>query len=89
MESSAREKKRCLLTNQDIHALPEDTKMYQSVGKMFLSMSRKETTLYLNGKTNNMDEECSVLESRKVYLQRQKVSLSENINELFAQCGVK
>ncbi|EGZ19854.1 hypothetical protein PHYSODRAFT_328029 [Phytophthora sojae] len=82
----ARQKKRLALVEREVADLPEGTKTYRSIGKMFLQTTSDENTASMKGEDKRVDEQVSSLEARKNYLNRQKQSVQDNITELLAQC---
>ncbi|RLN62814.1 hypothetical protein BBP00_00004513 [Phytophthora kernoviae] len=82
----ARQKKRLALVEREVADLPEGTTTYRSIGKMFLQTDREENAASMEKEGKGVDEQVSSLEARKNYLNRQKLSLEENITELLAQC---
>ncbi|KAG6620853.1 Heat shock protein sti1 [Phytophthora cinnamomi] len=82
----ARQKKRLALVDREVADLPEGTKTFRSIGKMFLQTSSDENAASMKGEEKRVDEHVSSLEARKNYLNRQKQSVQDNITELLAQC---
>ncbi|KAL0118666.1 hypothetical protein PUN28_009380 [Cardiocondyla obscurior] len=70
---------RAELTTKEISSLPEDTRMYESVGRMFLLDSMNNIKNNLESKVKTSDEKIKTLENNKTYLQR---SLKESENEI-------
>lgn len=89
IQALQRDRKRSELTNKDVGEMPEDTVMYQSVGKMFIQNTKEVMCSKLEQDVASMDTKVAALESRKVYLERQKDSLEANITELLSQCMTK
>ncbi|RLN98401.1 hypothetical protein BBJ28_00013022 [Nothophytophthora sp. Chile5] len=83
----ARQKKRLALVEKEVAELPEGTNTYRSIGKMFLQTSTEENAATMKSDQKKTDEQVASLEARKNYLNRQKLSLEENITELLAQCS--
>ncbi|KAF1773694.1 Tetratricopeptide repeat [Phytophthora cactorum] len=81
-----RQKKRLALVEREVADLPEGTKTYRSIGKMFLQTDREENAAAIQSDEKHVDEQVSSLEARKNYLNRQKQSVQDNITELLAQC---
>ncbi|ETL45644.1 hypothetical protein F441_04433 [Phytophthora nicotianae CJ01A1] len=82
----SRQKKRLALVEREVADLPEGTKTYRSIGKMFLQTDSEENAATLKNDEKHVDEQVSSLEARKNYLNRQKQSVQDNITELLAQC---
>merc|ERR1712018_385019 len=66
------------LTDTEITQLPKDTKVYESVGRMFL-LSDIGT---VKSGLNNKSEKIHVLNSNKEYLERQIKEQENNLREL-------
>merc|ERR1711971_1492858 len=58
------------LTGAEIKSLPEETRLYESVGRMFMLSSRSEITGALDTKQENCKEKIKNLEANKTYLDR-------------------
>jgi chaperonin cofactor prefoldin len=56
LQHGEREKKRLVLTQKDLHELPEETALYQSVGKMFLHRTRTENDRYMEKQLAEIDQ---------------------------------
>ncbi|GMF60644.1 unnamed protein product [Phytophthora fragariaefolia] len=82
----ARQKKRLALVDREVADLPEGTKTYRSIGKMFLQTTSDENAASMKEEEKRVDDQVSSLEARKNYLLRQKQSAQDNITELLAQC---
>lgn len=82
----ARQKKRLALVEREVADLPQGTRTFRSIGKMFLQTDADENASSMKNEDKKVDEQVSSLEARKNYLNRQKTSLEENITELLAQC---
>ncbi|DAZ92711.1 TPA: hypothetical protein N0F65_012836, partial [Lagenidium giganteum] len=87
LSAYTRQKKRLGLVAKEISDLPEGTKTYQSIGKMFLQTTATENSTNLKSEETKIDDQIASLEARKNYLTRQKSSLEDNITELLAQCS--
>uniref|UniRef100_A0AAV1UBZ7 Uncharacterized protein n=1 Tax=Peronospora matthiolae TaxID=2874970 RepID=A0AAV1UBZ7_9STRA len=81
-----RQKKRLALVEQEVADLPEGTRTYRSIGKMFLQTDRDESTASIKDEEKQVDGQVSSLEARKHYLNRQKQLVQDNMTELLAQC---
>merc|ERR1711983_45922 len=58
------------LTDTEIAQLPKDTKVYESVGRMFLMSDIDNVRSGLNKKTESLKEKIHVLNTNKEYLDR-------------------
>lgn len=83
----SRQKKRLALVEREVAELPEKTKTYRSIGKMFLQTDTYENIATIKREDKHVDEQVSSLEARKNYLNRQKQSVQNNVTELLAQCS--
>ncbi|KAE8894342.1 hypothetical protein PF005_g6321 [Phytophthora fragariae] len=82
----ARQQKRLALVEREVADLPEGTKTFRSIGKMFLQTTSDENAASMQDDEKHVNEQVSSLEARKNYLNRQKQSVQDNITELLAQC---
>lgn len=74
-----RTKQRAELTTKEISCFPEDTRIYESVGRMFLLDDVNNIKSNLDNRMKTSDEKIKTLENNKIYLQR---SLKESENEI-------
>ncbi|OWZ01438.1 hypothetical protein PHMEG_00027171 [Phytophthora megakarya] len=81
-----RQKKRLALVEREVADLPEGTRTFRSIGKMFLQTDREDNAASMKQEEKNVDDQVASLEARKNYLNRQKQSVQDNITELLAQC---
>jgi len=79
IEKLRRTKQRAELTTKEIASLPEDTRMYESVGRMFLLDNMNNIKDGLEGRIKLSDDKIRLLENNKAYLQG---SLKESENEI-------
>merc|ERR1712025_310094 len=70
------------LTDTEIAQLPKDTKVYESVGRMFLLSDIANVRSGLDKKTEGLKEKIHVLNSNKEYLDRQVKEQENNLREL-------
>merc|ERR1711971_183855 len=73
------------LTGAEIKSLPEETRLYESVGRMFMLSSRSEITGALDTKQENCKEKIENLEANKTYLDRSLKDSENSLRELVAQ----
>ena len=73
------------LTGAEIKSLPEETRLYESVGRMFMLSSRSEITGALDTKQENCKEKIKNLEANKTYLDRSLKDSENSLRELVAQ----
>ncbi|KAL8577918.1 hypothetical protein ACOMHN_011914 [Nucella lapillus] len=67
------------LVDKEISALPEDTPVYQGIGRMFLLMTVPTIRENLTKKQKTADEKIKTIEVNKEYLER---SIKESENSL-------
>ena len=73
------------LTSTELKSLPENTRLYESVGRMFILSSRPEVTNTLEKKKENSNEKIKNLEANKTYLDRSVKDSENSLRELVAQ----
>merc|ERR1739844_134969 len=73
------------LTGAELKSLPEETRLYESVGRMFMLSSRAEITDALDKKQENCKEKIKNLEANKTYLERSMKDSENSLRELVAQ----
>ncbi|XP_037520879.1 prefoldin subunit 1 [Rhipicephalus sanguineus] len=72
-------------TGEVISEAPPDTKMYQSVGRMFLGSDFAEVMKTLDDKINTCNEKIKSLESNKAYLEKSLKESENNLREMIVQ----
>ncbi|XP_011171980.1 prefoldin subunit 1 [Solenopsis invicta] len=80
-----RTKQRAELTVKEISILPNDTRMYESVGRMFLLDKMGNIQDNLENKIKTSDEKIKTLENNKAYLQRNLKESENEIREMIQQ----
>merc|ERR1711990_457307 len=70
------------LTGAEIKSLPEETRLYESVGRMFMLSSRSEITGALDTKQESCKEKIKNLEANKTYLDRSLKDSENSLREL-------
>lgn len=73
------------LTEAEIKALPQETRVYESVGRMFLLSSRPEVGTRLGEKQVTCRERIKNLEANKSYLERSLKDSENSLRELIQQ----
>ena len=73
------------LTSGELRSLPENTRLYESVGRMFILSSRSEVTNTLEKKKESNTEKIKNLEANKTYLDRSVKDSENSLRELVAQ----
>ncbi|XP_056141282.1 prefoldin subunit 1 isoform X2 [Lampris incognitus] len=81
IEQLSRLKKLANLTHVEITALPNNTRMYEGVGRMFILQSKEEINNQLTEKQKTADENIKELE-KKTYLERSVKEAEDNIREM-------
>lgn len=80
-----RTKQRAELTTKEITSIPEDTRVYESVGRMFLLDSMNNIKNSLVNRMKTSDEKIKTLENNKTYLQRSLKESEDEIREMIQQ----
>lgn len=70
------------LTHAEITTLPDNTRLYEGVGRMFILQSREDITNQLTDKQRTANEKIKELEQKKVYLERSVKEAEDNIREM-------
>merc|ERR1711997_528685 len=73
------------LTGAELKNLPEETRLYESVGRMFLLSSKSEITQMLDKKQDAAKEKIKNLDANKTYLERNLKDRENSLRELVAQ----
>lgn len=73
------------LTGSELKALPEETRLYESVGRMFMLGTRSDIESMLEKKQDNAKDKIKNLESNKTYLERSLKDSENSLRELVAQ----
>lgn len=73
------------LTNTEISSMPEDTRMYLGIGRMFLLTEKNEIKDGLTKKVKTSEDKIKNLENNKVYLERSLKESENNIREMVLQ----
>ncbi|GFG37615.1 hypothetical protein Cfor_12694 [Coptotermes formosanus] len=73
------------LTDSEITRLDPGTKVYESVGRMFLLTDIPNVRNSLQNKLQNCAEKIKVLENNKSYLERSQKDSENNIREMIQQ----
>nr|ALS04453.1 prefoldin subunit 1 [Acartia pacifica] len=85
VDSLKRQIAHAMLTDQEIGALPEGTKVYESVGRMFLLSDIKTVREGLDAKQGVCKDKIKNLESSKTYLEGSIKESENNLRELITQ----
>lgn len=70
------------LTRAEIATVPDNTRLYEGVGRMFVLQSKEEINNQLMDKQKTTDEKIKELEQKKVYLERSVKEAEDNIREM-------
>ncbi|XP_035657622.1 prefoldin subunit 1-like, partial [Branchiostoma floridae] len=73
------------LTDKEISSLPQETRVYEGVGRMFLLQPIPTVRENLKTKVESSDEKIKKLQSNKTYLERNVKESQENIREMIMQ----
>ncbi|KAK6475932.1 prefoldin subunit 1 [Huso huso] len=82
IEQLNRMKKHAHLTDSEVTTLPDKTRMYEGVGRMFILQSKEVIHNQLLEKQKGADEKIKELEQRKTYLERSVKDAEDNIREM-------
>ncbi|RDY14704.1 Prefoldin subunit 1 [Mucuna pruriens] len=90
MRSKEAEKKRAFLTMEELKQVPDDTKVYKSIGKenhVLVFVLETKATLMNEQENKFKDGEASstALQSSKEYLEKQMAEVENNLRELLQQ----
>nr|XP_061818780.1 prefoldin subunit 1-like isoform X2 [Nerophis lumbriciformis] len=81
IEQLTRVQKHANLTHTEISTLPNNTPLYEGVGRMFILQSKDDIAHQLKDKQKTADEKIKELE-KKVYLERSVKEAEDNIREM-------
>lgn len=70
------------LVDQEISALPEETRVYEGVGRMFLLMTVPTVCENLTKKKKLAEEKIKTIETNKEYLEKSLKESEQNLREL-------
>ncbi|XP_076169332.1 prefoldin subunit 1 [Ptiloglossa arizonensis] len=85
IEKLRRSKQRAELTVKEITSYPENTKTYESVGRMFLLDDIENIKTGLEKQMKSADEKVKTLENNKTYLSQNLKECENNIREMIQQ----
>ncbi|KAA6395340.1 MAG: hypothetical protein EZS28_009130 [Streblomastix strix] len=77
-------KKNSLLLNE-ISGIPETVPMYQSIGRMFLLTPAVKLKENIKLKTEEDEKELNTLNTKKIYLEKQKENYEKAVKEIINQ----
>ncbi|XP_040005870.1 prefoldin subunit 1 isoform X2 [Xiphias gladius] len=81
IDQLTRVQKHAKLTHTEITTLPDNTRLYEGVGRMFILQSKEDINNQLMDKQKTADEKIKELE-KKVYLERSVKEAEDNIREM-------
>ncbi|KAM7397370.1 hypothetical protein PAMA_005600 [Pampus argenteus] len=81
IDQLTRVQKHAKLTHAEITTLPDNTRLYEGVGRMFILQSKEDINNQLSDKQRTADEKIKELE-KKVYLERSVKEAEDNIREM-------
>jgi len=70
------------ITDQEISSLPQETRTYEGVGRMFILTPIPDIHTMLEKKITNADEKIKSLETNKTYLERNLKESEDNLREM-------
>ncbi|XP_076606987.1 prefoldin subunit 1 isoform X1 [Chaetodon auriga] len=82
IDQLTRIQKHAKLTHDEITKLPDNTRLYEGVGRMFILQSKEEINNQLMDRQKTADEKIKELEQKKVYLERSVKEAEDNIREM-------
>merc|ERR1712098_360225 len=82
IDQLTRVQKHAKLTLAEICTLPDNTPLYEGVGRMFILQSKEDINNLLTDKQKTVEEKIKELEQRKVYLERSVKEAEDNIREM-------
>ncbi|KAI8497431.1 Prefoldin subunit 1 [Branchiostoma belcheri] len=85
IEAQRRLQQHAKLTDQEISSLPEGTRVYEGVGRMFILQPIPTVRDNLKTKVESSDDKIKKLQSNKTYLERNVKESQENIREMIMQ----
>ncbi|TWW75320.1 prefoldin subunit 1 [Takifugu rubripes] len=74
--------KHARLTQTEMTSLPDNTRLYEGVGRMFILRSKEEIENNLTDAQKTANEKIKELEQKKVYLERSVKEAEDNIREM-------
>ncbi|XP_060520192.1 prefoldin subunit 1 [Cylas formicarius] len=80
-----RAKQHAALTEKEIQALDDDTKTYESVGRMFILTPKSQVEENIRKKQTQADEKIKNLELEMGYLEKSLKSATDALRELIQQ----
>ena len=72
------------LTDQELSTLPEDTRTYQAIGRMFMLEPINEVRASLKKKIKEGEEKVKTIDLNKVHLQKSVKDQENNIREMLS-----
>uniref|UniRef100_A0A023FGL6 Putative prefoldin subunit 1 n=1 Tax=Amblyomma cajennense TaxID=34607 RepID=A0A023FGL6_AMBCJ len=85
IESLRKAVRHAYCTGEVIAEAPEGTKMYQSVGRMFMAADFEEIMSSLDVKMKSCNEKIKSLENNKAYLEKSLKESENNLREMIVQ----
>lgn len=73
------------LTEAELKTLPEETRLYQSVGRMFLLSSKTDVDQMLEKKRASSQDKIKNLQANKTYLERNLKDSENSLREIINQ----
>lgn len=85
IESLKKGVKHAYCTAEVLSEVPPSTKMYESIGRMFIATDSEEVMKTLDEKIKTCNEKIKSLESNKTYLEKSLKESEDNLREMIVQ----
>ncbi|KAM9788772.1 prefoldin subunit 1 [Neosynchiropus ocellatus] len=82
IDQLTRVQKHAKITQTHMTSLPDNIRLYEGVGRMFILQSKEDINNQLTDKQRTADEKIKELEQKKVYLERSVKEAEDNIREM-------
>ncbi|XP_068600109.1 prefoldin subunit 1 [Brachionichthys hirsutus] len=82
IDQLTRVQKHAKITHTETAILPDNVRLYEGVGRMFILQSREDINNQLMDKQKTASEKIKELEQKKVYLERSVKEAEDNIREM-------
>ncbi|KAM8834864.1 prefoldin subunit 1 [Synchiropus splendidus] len=82
IDQLTRVQKHAKITQTQMTSLPDNIRLYEGVGRMFILQSKEDINNQLTDKQRTADEKIKELEQKKVYLERSVKEAEDNIREM-------
>ncbi|XP_017296445.1 prefoldin subunit 1 [Kryptolebias marmoratus] len=82
IDQLTRVQKHAKLTHTEIATMPDNTRLYEGIGRMFVLQPKEEINNLLRDKQKTVNDKIKELEQKKVYLERSVKEAEDNIREM-------